>query len=80
MNSKLRGVFVAAATAILFVGASQVSAQQVTQFDLPAQPLADALRAVSKMTDTNILMNLELDRRPQGARDQGDDDGGGGAE
>jgi iron complex outermembrane receptor protein len=41
-------------------GAQIALAQTTFQFDLPAQPLADALRSVGRITHTNVLFNPPL--------------------
>src|SRR5262245_44614716 len=35
-------------------------AQTMVSFDLPAQPLADSLKAVAAQTSTNVLFDLKL--------------------
>ena len=61
MIKRIYKALLATALVALCAGVSQAQAQHsMMQFDLPAQPLADALRAVSKQTDTNILMDLSL--------------------
>jgi hypothetical protein len=50
-------------TAFLFILAwvtPIAMAQAMTRFDLPAQPLADSLRAVGSETNTNILFDPPL--------------------
>jgi len=43
-----------------FAIANSASAQAAIRFDLPAEPLEDALRAVAKKTDINILIDRKL--------------------
>lgn len=44
----------------LAVSAAIAEAQVVAQFDLPAQPLADSLRAIAGQTHSNILFDRQL--------------------
>src|SRR5258707_5535036 len=61
MYSNIRGVLARAILAAAFLGASAVAhAQATTTFDLPAQPLADSLRAVASQTHSNILFDRSL--------------------
>ena len=50
----------ALSAAVLSILASVAVAQSVTEFDLPAQPLGDALRAVAGQTNSNILFDRKL--------------------
>ena len=52
----------ARATAFLFLALMVpiARAQAIAQFDLPAQPLADSLRAVGSQTNTNVLFDPPL--------------------
>src|SRR5690606_36978732 len=67
MSRMWRVFHAAAASGVLLLAGAGAQAQQAIRvaFDLPAQSLADALRAVSKRTDTNILIDRKLigDRR-----------------
>jgi hypothetical protein len=61
MYSNIRHVLARAILAAAFLSASAVAhAQATTKFDLPAQPLADSLRAVASQTHSNILFDRSL--------------------
>src|SRR5690606_7141772 len=49
-----------AVSASTLVLATQVQAQALYSFDLPAQPLETSLRAVAAQTDTNVVFSGEL--------------------
>src|SRR5262249_33146459 len=58
MSNRVRGT---TATFIAFAVAAVAHAQAATtHFDLPPQPLADAIRAVGSQTNTNILFDPPL--------------------
>ncbi|HEX4268526.1 MAG TPA: TonB-dependent receptor [Steroidobacteraceae bacterium] len=58
MVSKFRGLLAAVALGFLCAITSPVAqAQQSFHFDIPSQPLADALRAIGRQTDLNILFD-----------------------
>src|SRR5687767_5869529 len=48
------------ALTVLGVLAATADAQAITSWDLPAQPLADSLRAVAAMSDSNIIFDKKL--------------------
>ena len=50
----------AALIAALCVGPVRADAAPMYDLDLPSQPLADALRALGRLTDTNILIDRRL--------------------
>jgi iron complex outermembrane recepter protein len=61
----MRGILrctVASAAAIVIVGAvsSPANAQAAVRFDLPAQSLAESLKAIARQSSTNVLFDLEL--------------------
>ncbi len=60
MYEGLRKLCSLMAATILMGAASAVSAQVMEQFNLPAQPLADALRAVGTQTNINVLFDPPL--------------------
>src|SRR5258706_12401454 len=61
MYSNIRRVLSRAILAAAFLSASEVThAQATTKFDLPAQSLADSLRAVASQTHSNILFDRSL--------------------
>jgi iron complex outermembrane recepter protein len=61
MSRKIRDVWAVVATAAVLANVTLVCAQQSSvAFDLPAQSLVNSLRAVGKLTDTNILINQNL--------------------
>ncbi len=61
MYSNIRRVLARAILAAAFLSASAVThAQATTKFDLPAQSLADSLRAVASQTHSNILFDRSL--------------------
>lgn len=63
MNGVLRCLSVRGALSVfLALAAPTVLAQATYQFDLPAQPLADSLRAVGRQTGTNILFEPDIVR------------------
>ncbi|MGH8169231.1 MAG: STN domain-containing protein [Steroidobacteraceae bacterium] len=58
MVSSFRTLLAAGALGVLWtITAPAASAQQSYHFDIPAQPLADALRAIGRQTDLNILFD-----------------------
>jgi iron complex outermembrane receptor protein len=61
MNSKLRDALVGAVVASLLLCAATPSrAQTATDFTVPSEPLADALRAIASQTNTNILFDRRM--------------------
>jgi iron complex outermembrane receptor protein len=49
-----------AVAALLSILCSVATAQNISQFDIPGQPLSDALRAVAGQTNKNILFDRKL--------------------
>jgi len=60
MKTKLGRAATAVITFLWILITAPALAQGLMQFDLPPQPLADALRAVGTQTDTNILIDRRL--------------------
>jgi iron complex outermembrane receptor protein len=60
MFERVRCVSAMAMFCLLVLATPFAQAQALTQFDLPAQPLADSLRAVAKQTNTNVLFERKL--------------------
>lgn len=58
-NSRLLSVSTAVLL-ILMAVAHAADTQAIAQFDLPAQPLGDSLRAVARQTNTNVLFDRAL--------------------
>ncbi len=61
MNGSLRRIF-RAAVVTFGLGFAGSGWTQAVQFDLPAQPLAESLRAVAAQTNTNIVFDTPLVR------------------
>lgn len=60
MKRRIRATLVGTACAWAFVcGASLTQAQAATDFTVPAEPLAEALRAIASQTNTNILFDQQ---------------------
>ncbi len=61
MRNTIRGTLASAVTFLILAWQSPMAqAQAVADFNLPAQPLADSLRAVGSQTGTNILFDPPL--------------------
>src|SRR5690349_1685986 len=54
-----RSIAVVVVIAALALAQSRAFAQTMS-FDLPAQPLADSLKAIANQTNTNVLFDLKL--------------------
>ncbi len=60
MPGRIREILAAALMLVCALAMSDASAQVKSRFDLPAQALADSLRAVGSQTDTNVLFDPPL--------------------
>lgn len=65
MRGRFRCVVASVAILMILSWASAADAERAIQFDLPAQPLADSLRAVGSQTNTNVLFDPPLVARHQ---------------